>query len=560
MNIFRQIQLSRDRSVTVANLVDELAQRKANCVVSVDDSGASNLADLHAAICSIDAFLRRKVGLRPGQPVAIYRSNTRQCFHWFLAIIRAGGIAVPLNPLLSLAEVRRILTDSGTEILVTDKAVFTRSICSRQALNIRTWIQSDEETETLEGFLRVGDSGEPFEPTVIDPSATIAVFHTSGTSGHPKGAALSSNALLGARASTVFAGLFLGPKDLALIALPWSHIMAVSIALYGLMAGTRGCFLEHFNVAEALELVERFGVTAFVGVPAMFAKLVNSNPEPERLAGIRLWLSASDHLPDEVRKRLRQFGALVRLPGGRRIPPVLLNGYGMVELGGLAMLGIELSFLPGSGNLCFPVPPFRIRVVDENNRPVPAGVTGECQIRRRGLNPHYWKDPDDEGGLLANDGWVHTGDLATRNRLGLIRLVGRMKDVIKSGGYSVYVRELEEAVLAHPAVCRAAAFGLPHAEKGEIPAAAVELHPGSNADESELLSWCRQNLAAYKAPRRIWILEAGRLPQNLNGKILRRTVREQLSKQIEFMPGRPQNCAPETPLNLPQSMPPEHRL
>ena len=200
-------------------------------------------------------------------------------------------------------------------------------------------------------------------------------------------------------------------------------------------------------------MVGRFGVTAFVGVPAMFAKLVNSNPEPQRLAGIRLWLSASDHLPDEVRRRLRQFGALARLPGGRRIPPVLLNGYGMVELGGLAMLGIELSGLPGSGNLCFPVPPFRIRVVDEDNRPVPAGVTGECQIRRRGLVPHYWKDQGDGQGLLASDGWLRTGDLATRNRLGLIRLVGRMKDVIKSGGYSVYLRELEEVVLAHPAVC-----------------------------------------------------------------------------------------------------------
>jgi len=530
MNIFRQARLSRDRSVTVANLVDELVRRKANCEVSVDAAGPFYLADLHANVRSIDAFLRREVGLRPGQPVAIYRSNTRQCFHWFLAIIRAGGIAVPLNPLLSLAEVRRILADSGTEILVTDKAVFTRNICSRQALNLRIWIQADEEADTLEGFLRVGDSGAPFPPSVIDPSATVAVFHTSGTSGFPKGAALSSNALLGARASTVFAGLFLGSKDLALIALPWSHIMAVSIALYGLMAGIRGCFLEHFDVAEALDLVGRFGVTAFVGVPAMFAKLVNSNPEPQRLASIRLWLSAADHLPDEVRRRLRQFGALVRLPGGRRIPPVLLNGYGMVELGGLAMLGIELSGLPGSGNLYFPVPPFRVRVVDEDNRRVPPGVTGECQFRRRCFVPHYWKDPGDGQGLLARDGWLRTGDLATRNRLGLIRLVGRMKDVIKSGGYSVYVRELEEVVLAHPAVCRAAAFGLPHAEKGEIPAAAVELRPGSSANESDLLSWCRQNLAAYKTPRRIWILEAGRLPHNLNGKILRQTLREQLSE------------------------------
>ncbi len=532
MNIFRRIQISSDPSVTVANLVDELVRRKENCEVSVDDSGPFHLADLHADICTIDSFLRREVGLLPGQPVAIYRSNTRQCFHWFLAIIRAGGIAVPLNPLLSLAEVRRILADSGTEVLVTDKAVFERNIHSRQTLNIRTWIQADDVPETLDGFLRVGDSGAYFPPVTIDAAATIAVFHTSGTSGFPKGAALSSNALLGARASTVIAGLFLGSKDLALIALPWSHIMAVSIALYGLMAGIRGCFLDHFDVADALDLVERFGVTAFVGVPAMFAKLVNSNPEPKRLASVRLWLSASDHLPSEVRKRLRQFGALAKLPNGRRIPPVLLNGYGMVELGGLAMLGLEISGLPGSGDLCFPVPPFRIRVADENNHPVPSGVTGECQVRRRGLTPHYWKDTGNGHGLLTIDGWLRTGDLATRNRFGLIRLVGRTKDVIKSGGYSVYVRELEEAVMAHPAVSRAVAFGLPHEEKGEIPVAAVELHPGSEASESELLSWCRQNLAAYKAPRRIWILENGEFPQNLNGKILRQTLRDKLSNEI----------------------------
>ncbi len=151
--------------------------------------------------------------------------------------------------MLSLAEVRRILADSGTEILVTDKAVFERNIGDRQALEVRTWIQADDETETLDGFLRVaGNAGVRSRQSAIDPAATVAVFHTSGTSGFPKGAALSSNALLGARASTVLAGLFLGPRDLALIALPWSHIMAVSIALYGLMAGIRGCFLDRFDV------------------------------------------------------------------------------------------------------------------------------------------------------------------------------------------------------------------------------------------------------------------------------------------------------------------------
>jgi acyl-CoA synthetase (AMP-forming)/AMP-acid ligase II len=541
MNIFRRFRLSRDRRVTVANLVDELLRQNGDSEISVEHGKPFHLVELHAEICSIDAFLRSVVHLRPGQPVAIYRTNDVRCFRWFLAIIRAGGIAVPLNPMLSLAEVRRILANSGTDILVTDKAVFERSIKERAALDVRTWIEVDDEPETLDGFLRVPvgkeQGGAGFPPALVNPAATVAVFHTSGTSGYPKGAALSSTALLGARASTVLVGMFLGRKDLALIALPWSHIMAVSIALYGLMAGIRGCFLDHFDAESALEMIERLGVTSVVGVPTMFLRLANSNPEAARLRSVRLWLTASDQLPAEVRQRLRQYGALLRLPGGRRIPPVLVNGYGMVELGGLAMMGFEMSFLPGSGDLCFPVPPFRIRVAGEDGRPVRAGVEGECQIRRRGLKPHYWKDSikaESKGdALLTADGWLHTGDLATRNRLGMIRLVGRMKDVIKSGGYSVYVRELEEAIAAHPAVARVAAFGLPHKEKGEIPAAAVELREGFEASEGELLEWCCQNLAAYKAPRQIWILEPGGLPHNHNGKLLRRELKARFSTETK---------------------------
>src|ERR1017187_8556857 len=147
MSILSSFRLSRDRNVTVANLVDELVRRKGDCEVSVDENGAYRLTELHADICSKDAFLRRTVALRPGQPVAIYRTNDRNCFHWFLAIIRAGGIAVPLNPQLSLAEVRRILADSGTEILITDKAVFDRHIGNRQSLKVGTWIQADDRSE-----------------------------------------------------------------------------------------------------------------------------------------------------------------------------------------------------------------------------------------------------------------------------------------------------------------------------------------------------------------------------------------------------------------------------
>jgi long-chain acyl-CoA synthetase len=139
----------------------------------------------------------------------------------------------------------------------------------------------------------------------------------------------------------------------------------------------------------------------------------------------------------------------------------------------------------------------------------------------------------DGQGSLAADGWLRTGDLATRNRLGLIRLVGRKKDVIKAGGFSVYVRELEEAMLAHPAVARAVASGVPHAEKDEVPVAAVELLEDSVTSASDLIDWCRQNLAACRAPRRIWILEPGSLPQNHNGKVPWRELRERFSQELQ---------------------------
>ncbi len=530
MSLARNYRLSRDRALTVSNLTDKILEARGDGEISVEKGRPRRLLELHREICSIHAFLL-SAGLRAGERVAVYRTNDPLCFRWFLAIIRAGGIAVPLNPQLSLPEVRTILSRSGTRILVTDRAVFDAAIQHRSALDVDTLIQADDEPATLDGFLRVPASSETPPPASVEPGATVAIFHTSGTSGFPKGAALSSRALLGARSVSVLVGPFLGSRDLALVALPWSHVMAVSIALYGLLAGIRGCFLERFDAAAALELVERHRVTAFVGVPAMFARLVNSRPDPRRLASVRLWLSASDHLPSTVRAGLRGFGALRRLPFGLRIPPLLLNGYGMVELGGLAMLGIESMLFPGSGDLCFPVPPHRIRIAGDDGRPLPRGAVGELQVFRPGLAAGYWGDAARNESLLTPDGWLRTGDSAVRNILGLIRLVGRTKEVIKSGGYSVYVRELEETISAHPAVARAAGFGLPHAEKGEIPAAAVELHSGAQAAEDDLLAFCRQSLAPYKAPRRIWILEPGGLPQNHTGKTLRRVLRERYSAE-----------------------------
>jgi acyl-CoA synthetase (AMP-forming)/AMP-acid ligase II len=529
--MFSRLRLSFDHSVTASSLLDELLRRTGDRIVSYENDRAQHLSELHADVCSLSRFLVETAGLEPGGLVAIYRTNDTRCFRWFLAVIRAGGIAVPLNPLLSLTEVQRIAATSGAKILVTDRAVFERSIVTREALPFEQWIEDDEESATLDGFLRPHRDcpAPPLPAALVEPDATVAIFHTSGTSGFPKGAALSSRALLGGRATAALVAPFLGSKDLALIALPWSHIMAVSIAIYGLFSGVPGCFLKHFDTARALDVIERRRITTFAGVPAMMAKLVNAQPSRQQLSSIRVWLSASDHLPVSVRLRLREYGALFRLPFGRRVRPLLLNAYGMVELGGIAMLGVDASFLPGDGDVCLPIPRFKIRVADESGRPVPNGAVGECLVKGPSLSKGYWNDPGGSAALLNDDRWLRTGDLAVRNRIGMIRLVGRAKDVIKCGGYSVYARELEEAMASHPAVARAAAFGVPHDEKGEVPVGVIELRTAGGAVEQDLLIWCRDKLAVYKSPRRIHVLDPGEMPQGVTSKVLKNVLFERFA-------------------------------
>jgi len=170
MNVLERYRLSRDRSVTVANLVDEMLRRNGDREISVSVSGSRSLSDVHAWVCALDHFLRETVGLRPGQLVAVYRTNNLRCFHWFLAIVRAGGIAVPLNPMLTGPEVRRILATSGAQIVVTDTAVFQHNLQNRDSPQVRTWIQDDLETEPLDGFVRAPGAGAKARVTFLQSS------------------------------------------------------------------------------------------------------------------------------------------------------------------------------------------------------------------------------------------------------------------------------------------------------------------------------------------------------------------------------------------------------
>jgi acyl-CoA synthetase (AMP-forming)/AMP-acid ligase II len=196
----------------------------------------------------------------------------------------------------------------------------------------------------------------------------------------------------------------------------------------------------------------------------------------------------------------------------------------MVELGGSAMVGIKIPVFPGSGDLCLPVPPFRIRIVDDNGNTTGNGQVGECQVQGPGVTRGYWNNPDGTSNLITDDGWLRTGDLALRNRFGFIRIMGRSKDMIKCGGYSVFAADVEEVLASHPSIARASVLGVPHEQKGEVPVGFVEMRDGLSLQAEELMAWCRYRLAPYKAPRSIHIMAPGEIPQGVTEKVLKQEL------------------------------------
>ena len=206
--------------------------------------------------------------------------------------------------------------------------------------------------------------------------------------------------------------------------------------------------------------------------------------------------------------------------------PLFMNAYGMVELGGMALFSIDAPFLPSHANLCMPVPPYRVRVEGNNGRSVRLGGVGECLVKGPGVTSGYWNDEAATRATLTCDGWLRTGDLARRGPFGMVQLVGRKKDLIKCGGYSIFAREVEDAICEHPSVARAVVIGVPHRDKGEVPIGIVELLDGLQLADERLLEWCRERIAPYKAPRRIHVVANGDMPQGATQKVLKRVLRE----------------------------------
>lgn len=430
----------------------------------------------------------------PGRPVVVAMPNSVDKFLVCLAVARAGGLPAPVNPQMSEAEIDHVVEDSGADLVIEDAAELERGPGAR------------------------GAPIEPAEPAVGD---VAALFYTSGTTGRPKGAALTHRALVG-QVSTAAAWPFGHRRDEIVMSLPVAHIMGFIALMTPAMAGVPVYFMPRFSPTRVLDVIEERRSTAFIGVPTMYRTLLEAGAAERDLTSVRVWISGADVMPTDLARRFKSFGATATLPG---IGPVgeaaFAEGYGMVEVAGSVAAKVSPPLLPvGLGDsLGITMPGWRFRVVGEDGRAVLPGKVGELQVRGPGVLDGYWGDDEATASAKTPDGWLRTGDLVRSGPFGTVLFHGRAKAVIKSGGFSVYPLEVESDLEEHPDVLEAAVVGLPDDTLGEVPVAAIRLRPGASVGGDDVRLWAEVRMARYKAPRRVVVVDD--LPRTGTRKVQR---------------------------------------
>jgi long-chain acyl-CoA synthetase len=446
-------------------------------------------------------------GVAPGDRVGLMMPNIPAFPIAFFGALTAGAVVVPMNPLLKSREVAYYLGDSGARLMLAWRDFAGEA--AKGAADAGAEVIGVDDVD-LSGAL---EGVEPHEvPADAEDSDDAVILYTSGTTGQPKGAQLTHGGLIRNAQLTVETLAHNTPDDVIMGCLPLFHVFGLTCGLNtSVMAGSTLTLLPRFVASKALDIIERDRVTIFEGVPTMYAGMLHDpNADSARTASLRLCVSGGAAMPVEILRAFEEkFGCII------------LEGYGLSETSPVASFN-HPDQVRKPGSVGTPVEGVEMRLFTDSGGEVPQGEVGEIAIRGHNVMKGYWGKPEATAAAIP-DGWFRTGDLGRIDDDGYFFIVDRKKEMIIRGGYNVYPREVEEALHEHPAVAEVAVVGMPHAELGEEVGAAVALKPGASATPAELQQFVRDRVAAYKYPRRVWLVDA--LPKGPTGKILRREVK-----------------------------------
>jgi malonyl-CoA/methylmalonyl-CoA synthetase len=494
-----------------ANLYDLFAScfpsdRRKACML-LEDGDTRSYADLEAASARFANALVT-LGCEPGDRVAVQIEKSPGALALYLGCLRAGLVYLPLNTAYQRDELSYFISDAEPKVLVSesDKLAMLRDVSSYNLIS-----------HTLHSVTALAqEQTEAFSTVARAPEDIAAILYTSGTTGRSKGAMLSHRNLA-ANGQTLIKYWGFGPDDVLLHMLPIYHIHGLFVATHCvLLSGASMRFVSKFDPKQAVTLLPK--CTVFMGVPTFYTRLL---AEPsftaDKCETIRLFVSGSAPMLPETFEAFHQ-----------RTGQFILERYGMTETGMNTSNPLVGERLPGTAGL--PLPGVFVRVVDDEGRELPHEAPGQLQVKGDNVFTGYWRRPDKNAEEFTTDGYFKTGDIAEVLSNGYVKLVGRAKDLIITGGLNVYPKEIEELIDAMPGVSESAVVGLPDPDYGEaVTAIVVPKASDSTLDANAIISDLKTRLAGFKIPKSIYFVDE--LPRNAMGKVQKNVLRERYSRQ-----------------------------
>jgi long-chain acyl-CoA synthetase len=525
------------------SLLDDAAERFGSNTATIFFGGKLTWAEVQRAA---DAFAvgLGSLGVRPGDRVAIMLPNVPQGVIAYFGALKAGAVVVFCNPLYVERELEHQLNDAGAQVIVVLDLLYERVHNVRARTQLRKVIVTglkdymgaalrllvplvkrelvgklppDAVVESFKELIRGHDGLVP-APVKVDPERDLAVLqYTGGTTGLSKGAMLTHKNLMAnvLQVREWMPSLEEGAERF-LTVMPFFHVYGLTVCLnMATSIGATLILLPKFDLKQVLGLIDKQKPTLFPGAPPIYVA-INHAPDVAKynLRSIKACISGAAPLPVEVQN---QFEALT---GGK-----LVEGYGLTEASPVThCTPIEGQRVAGSIGL--PLPDTEMKIVDleTGEQELPPGEVGELIIRGPQVMAGYWNRPEETARALRN-GWLHTGDMAKVDEDGFTYIVDRAKDMIIAGGFNIYPREVEEVLYEHPAIQDACVAGLPDEYRGQTVKAYVVLKQGESLTEAELIAWCRERMAKYKAPTTVEFRPS--LPKTMIGKVLRRVLLEE---------------------------------
>ena len=501
-------------SLTIASILAESAVRHADRPAVVLGSTTITYRELWHGARQYAAVLRER-GVQPGDRVALLLPNTPHFPLSYFGVLALGGVAVPVHALLKAEEIQYVLEDSGAKALICAAPLLGEGAKGAELAGVPVLGVMDGGDASVERIDELAAAATPIDSLVPrEAGDTAVVLYTSGTTGQPKGAMITHlNVLMNVDASAMDS-FDIGPEDVVLGCLPLFHTFGQTCCMNtAFRVGACVVLLPRFDGTQALELLVEKQCTVFMGVPTMYIGLLEAAKTSDLRPTLKTALSGGAALPITVLEKFAEvFGTQV------------LEGYGLTETSPVATFN-QRGFEPRPGTVGKAIWGVEVEIaraeVDSSIELLPTGELGEIVVRGHNVFAGYLNKPEATAAAIV-DGWFRTGDLGTKDDEGYVTIVDRKKDMVIRGGYNVYPREVEEALLRHPAVAQVAVFGLPDPQYGEEVCAVVITEPGQDVTAADLSAWAKEKLAAYKYPRRVFFTDA--FPLGPSGKVLKREL------------------------------------